>query len=99
MRTNSFRSRLTIRVLTVAATCPQPPPLKNGITTSRTVRGSEHAEFQCNQGYQLRGSAVIDCIRGKWRGAVPACIGRSVVFISLWYIINRPNGLASQWLI
>ena len=30
-------------------------------------------KFQCNKGFSLNGSAVIQCQEGQWNGSKPSC--------------------------
>jgi hypothetical protein len=56
--------------------------LKNGWVKMRS-RG-RIAKFVCNKGFELIGSQINTCIRGKWNNPMPICTG--LVNLNLYYL-------------
>ena len=42
--------------------------------------------FNCNSGYQLRGSLVLTFERGAWNGSVPEIINKKYVLTSILFV-------------
>ncbi|KAM3840705.1 LOW QUALITY PROTEIN: complement factor H [Vipera latastei] len=59
----------------VDATCPEPPIVENAEieedTTKKYVNG-EKINYQCNDGFEIFGSAVVTCTEKKW-SRLPRC--------------------------
>ncbi|ETE57041.1 Complement factor H, partial [Ophiophagus hannah] len=58
------------------ATCPTPPPVENAEivedTTKKYLNG-EKINYQCNDGFDIYGSAAVTCTRNKW-SRLPRCV-------------------------
>lgn len=62
----------------VGAKCPLLPTIKNGfvVDTSREYFYGDEARVQCNRGYKLSGSNIIQCGPNQRFDNVPTCEGR-----------------------
>lgn len=62
----------------VGAKCPLLPTIKNGfvVDTNREYFYGDEARVQCNRGYKLSGSNIIQCGPNQRFDNVPTCEGR-----------------------
>ena len=53
--------------------CNKPGILKNGRVIGRNYSDGSAIKFECNKGYEVRGSPFSTCRRGAWEGQFPEC--------------------------
>ena len=53
--------------------CNKPGILKNGRVIGRNYSDGSVIKFECNKGYEVRGSPFSTCRRGSWEGQFPEC--------------------------
>ncbi|KAL7984830.1 hypothetical protein Chor_003400, partial [Crotalus horridus] len=57
------------------ATCPEPPTVENAEIEEDTTKKYVHGEkinYQCNDGFEISGSAAVTCTKKKW-SHLPRC--------------------------
>lgn len=98
----SFSTRYIIwrQISRVGAKCPLLPTIKNGfiVDTTREYLYGDEARVQCNRGYKLSGSNIIQCGPNQRFDNVPTCEGTIAdiffyyyyfyyIFVILFFII------------
>jgi len=67
-------------IFILGAKCPILPTIKNGfvVDTGRDYLFGDEARVQCNRGYKLTGSNIIQCGPYQRFDNVPTCEGRLI---------------------
>ncbi|KAK9403966.1 complement factor H-like [Crotalus adamanteus] len=63
------------RCIVTDATCPEPPTVENAEIEEDTMKKYVHGEkinYQCNDGFEISGSAAVTCTEKKW-SHLPNC--------------------------
>nr|XP_058966491.1 CUB and sushi domain-containing protein 1-like [Pocillopora verrucosa] len=67
--------------------CNKPGILKNGRVIGRNYSDGSVIKYECNKGYEVRGSPFSTCRRGAWEGQFPECeicVQIGAIFWGLW---------------
>lgn len=81
--------KISLRYLTilsrVGAKCPLLPTIKNGfvVDTTKDYFYGDEARVQCNRGYKLSGSNIIQCGPNQLFDNVPTCEGKDCKYFDL----------------
>ena len=83
-------------VFVIFLDCESPNAPTDGTVNVTLTTYNQQAEYSCNPGYTLNGTAATTCGKGTWSGSLPTCDGIDTYY---YYSNQQPVCLRAVWVL